>query len=661
MRSPSPAARAGGRRLAAPRPSCRQALSCAPALLLINVLFADGCATSQNQVKTSGASPQPVQPQVENTAVAPTVEEARVFLEEVDDGLRKRLAELEHASWVKNTYITYDTELLEAKAQSRFIAYLTDRINAAARFNDLNLPEDLRRQLTLLRFYAELPAPQDEGLRDEFAGLISQLDGLYGKGRYCSDKLRGHALPPHIKNRKDDDGCRSLNELSDILAESQDYDLLLEAWQGWRTVSRPMRPLYERFVALGNQGARELGFADMGEIWKGHYDMTGEAFVGEMDRLQAQLQPLYEQLHCYVRRKLGERYGVARVPETGPIPAHLLGNMWAQEWTHLYKLVEPYPKHGQPDVTHNLQSRKYDPLKLVRLAEGFFTSLGMKPLPQTFWERSLFVKPSDRDVICHASAWDVGMTGDLRIKMCIDIDYENLVTIHHELGHDYYFMYYGHLPVLFQQGANDGFHEGIGDTLALAVTPGYLHQVGLADAIKEDEQADLNLLMLRALEGVAFLPFGKMIDQWRWDVFSGRVAPSEYNSHWWKLREAYQGVSAPVARTEADFDPGAKYHIPGNTPYIRYYIARVLQYQFFRSLCRAAGHQGPLHRCSFFGSEAAGKKMMTMLALGASRPWPDALEAITGERTMDASAMLEYYAPLLAFLQEKNAGHQCGW
>ena len=629
-------------------------------LVLSTITAATSCAGTQPPGTPTVTQAQ--QPTPADAPPAPTVteEDARQFLDDVDRGLREHMSELEHAAWVKSTYITEDTELLETKAQARFMEYLTDRIRASARFDSLDLPTDLRRKLHLLRFYSDLPAPSDPALREEFAGIISQLDSMYGKGRYCSAKLRGHALPKGMSAKKDD-GCRSLNELSDILAESKDYDILLEAWQGWRTISRPMRPLYQRFVELGNQGARELGFENMAAIWQGHYDMPAADFIAEMNRLETQLKPLYEQLHCYVRRKLGERYGTERVPQDGPIPAHLLGNMWAQEWTHLYKLVEPYPGHGQPDVTRSLLNKKYDHLKMVRLAEGFFTSLGLNPLPETFWQRSMFVKPEDRDVICHASAWDVGMRGDLRIKMCIDIDYENLVTIHHELGHDYYFMYYGDLPVLYQQGANDGFHEGIGDTLALAVTPSYLKQVGLADKIKEDEQADINLLMQRALEGVAFLPFGRMIDQWRWDIFNGKVPASDYNAHWWKLRQTYQGIAAPIARDAEAFDPGAKYHIPGNTPYIRYYLARVLQYQFLRALCREAGHEGPLHRCSFYGSQAAGDKLKAMLKLGASRPWPDALQALSGERSMDASAMVDYYAPLMTWLQEKNAGQTCGW
>ncbi len=596
---------------------------------------------------------------IEDTGGA-TLEEARAFFKTVDGELRELIGETERVMWVKNTYITHDTEILEARANEQVMEYSARRIKEARRFEGLALPEDLARQLYLLRYSAGLPAPDDAEKRSELASLASKMDGLYGKGSYCSPKLKGHALPAG-KTKANDDGCRSLMELSKIIAESRDYELLKEAWEGWHSIAQPMRPMYQRFVELANEGSRELGFEDLGQIWKGRYDLPSEEFVAEMDRLFVQVKPLYEQLHCYMRSRLSARYGADKVPATGPMPAHVLGNMWAQEWTNLYNEVEPFPGKGQPDLTKQMVKKGYDHTKMVKLAEGFFTSLGMKPLPQTFWERSLFLKPADRDVVCHASAWDVGMSGDLRIKMCIKVDYEDLVTIHHELGHNYYFMYYHDQPTLFQQGANDGFHEGIGDTLALSVTPAYLKEVGLIDALQTSPEADMNLLMSRALEGIAFLPFGKMIDQWRWDVFSGKVPKEKYNEHWWKLRREFQGLVPPSPRSEAEFDPGAKYHIPGNVPYIRYYIARILQYQFLRALCRTAGHQGPLHQCSIYGNKAAGEKMMAMLKLGASKPWPEALAAISGETKMDATAIIDYYAPLMTWLKEKNQGQQCGW
>ncbi|HMY19988.1 MAG TPA: M2 family metallopeptidase, partial [Polyangium sp.] len=407
--------------------------------------------------------------------------------------------------------------------------------------------------------------------------------------------------------------------------------------------------------------AKEMGFSDMGALWRAGYDMTPEEFEAEVERLWTQVKPLYDELHCYVRAKLRKEYGKDKIGDKAPIPAHLLGNMWAQDWVNLYDMAAPYPKESKLDVTKALVDKKVEPKEMVKMAEKFFTSLGLDELPKTFWERSLFTRPKDREVVCHASAWDLTYGGDIRIKMCIAPKEDDFITIHHELGHDYYYQYYYKLPILFQAGANDGFHEGIGDTIALSVTPGYLKTIGLLADAPQNEKADLNFLMKTALSKVAFLPFGKLIDQWRWDVFSGKTPPGKYNEAWWALRTKYQGISAPVERSEKDFDAGAKYHVPGNTPYMRYFLMDIYQFQFHRALCKTAGHTGPLHSCSIFGSKAAGDKLKAMLALGASVPWPKALEALSGETKADATAILDYFAPLRKFIQEENKAETCGW
>jgi peptidyl-dipeptidase A len=359
------------------------------------------------------------------------------------------------------------------------------------------------------------------------------------------------------------------------------------------------------------------------------------------------------------------RYGKGRVPDHAPIPAELLGNMWAQEWNNVYDLVAPYPDEPSLDVTQALEREHWDAQKMVRQAEHFFTGLGFSPLPETFWNRSLFVRPRDREVVCHASAWDVTWSGDLRVKMCIEPTEEAFVTVHHELGHDFYFQRYDGLPILFQQGSNDGFHEAIGDTMALSVTPGYLVSLGFSAgrprASEPTERARINTQLKMALDKVAFLPFGWLIDKWRWDVFAGKIGPDAYNAAWWTLKTTVQGVTAPVPRTVQDFDPGAKFHVASSTPYIRYFLARIYQFQFHRALCRAAGYSGPVDQCSIHDNKAAGEKLMNMLSLGASRPWPDAMEAVGAGRRADAGAMIEYFAPLERWLEEQNKGQSCGW
>jgi peptidyl-dipeptidase A len=444
------------------------------------------------------------------------------------------------------------------------------------------------------------------------------------------------------------------------MGSSHDPNELKDLWVGWNQVGRPMRDRYVRFVQLSNQGAREIGFRDTGAMWRSGYDMTPDEFSAEIERLWQQVRPLYLSLHTFVRARLSQHYGPGVVPPDGPIPAHLLGNPWAQEWGNIYPLLGLPEKSSGYDLTELLKAKPVDARGMVKYAENFFVSMGFPPLPQTFWERSLFTKPADRDVVCHASAWDIDNQDDLRIKVCLQVRDVDFVTVHHELGHNMYQRAYQKQPFLFENGANDGFHEAIGDSIALAITPEYLHQVGLLDQVPSSD-ADIPQLLKQALERVAFLPFGFTIDQWRWKVFSGEIQPADYNRTWWDLRLKYQGIAPPVARSAQDFDPGAKYHIAGNVPYVRYFLAFILEFQFYRALCHEAGYTGPLHRCTFFGSQQAGAKFQKMLALGQSKPWPDALEVLTGQRQMDAGAILQYFAPLEKWLDQQNQGQKVGW
>lgn len=575
------------------------------------------------------------------------LEEARKFMAGAERKLLELWIKSERASWVKSNFITEDTEAIEAEADRELISATVDFALAARRFEKRKLPPDLARKFHLLRTSLPLVAPRNPAKQKELSEIASWMEGVYGKGRYC----------PPGKSGAD---CLDINRISRILAQSRDPKELLEVWTGWHRISPPMRPKFERFVRLANEGARELGFRDLGALWRSTYDMPPQAFPAELDRLWGEVKPLYNSLHCYVRAKLSEKYGKDLVPDGKPIPGHLLGNLWAQEWSNIYDLVKPAKGDPGYDLTKLLQKKKTDALGMVRYGEAFFTSLGFDPLPRTFWERSLFVQPRDRDVVCHASATDIDYKNDLRIKMCIQVTDEDFRTIHHELGHNFYQRAVNRLPPLFADGANDGFHEGIGDAIALSVTPEYLKKIGLLGKVPSEE-GDLGLLLRMALDKVAFLPFGLVIDNWRWKVFSGEIPSADYNKGWWKLRLKYQGVAPPIDRSEADFDPGAKYHIPANVPYMRYFLGHILQFQFHQALCKEAGWKGPLHRCSIYGNKEAGRKLALMLEMGRSRPWPEALEALTGEKRMDATAILDYFEPLRVWLEEQNRGQTCGW
>jgi peptidyl-dipeptidase A len=572
----------------------------------------------------------------------------KAFIGKVNDDLKRLTVRSATAEWIKNTYITDDTERMAASINEELLGYLSGAVKQAARFASVKTDIDTERQLKLLRVSSSLAAPSDPKLRLELTTLAAKMEGHYGKAKSCG--AEGNSP-----------NCLDIEALNVLFQKSRKEPELRDAWLGWHRTARDSRPSYNRFVELANMGAREIGFSDMGQMWRSGYDMSPQDFEKETLRLWTQVKPLYEQLHCYVRGALAKTYGKDKVPAAGPLPAHLLGNMWAQEWANIYPLVEPYKGKSDLDVTAAITRQKWDAIKMVKTGEAFFTSLGLDPLPKTFWQRSMFTKPRDREVVCHASAWDVEMNDDLRIKMCIKPTEEDLITIHHELGHNYYYHAYYKLTALYQNGANDGFHEAIGDALTLSITPQYLKQLGLLRAVPKDDKGVINVQMKDALEKVAFLPFGLLIDKWRWDVFAAKTAPADYNKTWWKLRREYQGIAPPGDRGETEFDAGAKYHIPANVPYTRYFLARLLQFQFHRAMCRAAGQTGPLHQCSVYGSKEAGAKLGAMLALGASKPWPEALFAMTGERTIDGSALLEYFAPLATWLKEKNAGQTCGW
>ena len=561
----------------------------------------------------------------------------------------KRLADLSEEAariqWTRATNITHDTMWLESRINAEFTELQVELANGAARFNDVEVPADVRRKLDLLRLGIVLPAPNRPGAAAELAEITTRLDSTYATGKF---EFKGRQI--------------TLDEASILMAESRDPAELKALYEGWRTVSPQMAADYARMVEIANEGSRELGFADTGAMWRAGYDMAPDAFAAETDRLWDQVKPFYENLHCYVRSRLNEKYGDAVQPDTGPIRADLLGNMWSQQWGNIYDVVAPPSAGGSGyDLTELLRQQNYDATRMVKTGENFYTSMGLAPLPDTFWERSMITRPRDREVVCHASAWNLDNLEDVRIKMCTQINADDFYTVHHELGHNFYQRAYKDQPFLFRNGANDGFHEAIGDFVGLsATTPTYLQQIGLLDTVPGDEE-DIPFLLKMALDKIAFLPFGLMVDRWRWDVFSGETTPAGYNDAWTADMLKYQGLTPPGPRPENAFDPGAKYHIPGNTPYTRYFLAHIYQFQFHQAACEQAGWTGPLHRCSIYGNKEVGERFNAMMEMGQSRPWPEAMQAFTGQRENDASAIAAYFAPLNDWLTEQNRGKNCGW
>jgi peptidyl-dipeptidase A len=614
--------------------------------------------------------------QTDTGADAPK-ESADEFIARVNKTAKEVTPEITSAAWLGATYINADSQRVEAAANERYLALNNAFIEQAKTYPAEGLNADTARALHLLKTGASLPAPRDPTKLKELTEITSRLGATYGAGKWCVDGQ----------------DCKDIGQVSEILAdtEGKTYDEMKAAWEGWHTISVPMRQDYQRFVELTNEGAKEMGFANTGEVWRAGYDMPAADFQAEADRLWGQVQPLYEQLQCYTREKLVEKYGDQGSVD-GMIPAHLTGNLWQQDWGNLWPLLQPYDNVGSLDVTGALKKQREAILaelvskaggmgkltaseqveierqadaematRMTKLAESFYTGLGMPALPESFYTDSMLVQPRDRDVVCHASAWPMNTEGEVRMKMCIKPNEEELTTIYHELGHIYYYLAYKQHPPMFQNGAHDGFHEAIGDTIVLSMTPEYLASIGLVDKPAVSEEAVINSQMRMALAKVSFLPFGLMIDRWRWGVFDGSIAPDKYNQAWWDLKAKYQGVAPVSPRGEEFFDAGAKYHVPGNTPYTRYFLSHILQFQFYKSLCDAAGHDGPLYTCNFANNPEAGKRYWAMMERGASQPWQQTLKELTGGEQMDGSAVLEYFAPLQAWLVEQNKGKTCGW
>ena len=607
----------------------------------MTLLFMAGCTGETTEPETDTT--------VEETSEtdAPTVEDAQAFLDRANSEMAALSKEISPVFWEQATNITDETNAAAAEAGAKATKMAVSLANETKRFVDLDLPADMRRQMQRLQSGVTIPAPSTEGAAEELSKITTSLDATYGTGTF---NYKGEDL--------------NLDQLSTIIETSRDPEELKAVWEGWRTVSVPMKDEYARMVEIANEGANELGYDSLDQMWLSNYDMPADEMSAEVERLWGQVEPLYDELHCYVRAELNEEYGDEVQPAEGPIRADLLGNMWAQQWSSIYPIVAPADLAGPSyDLTDRLVEEGYDPIRMVETGEAFFTSLGFEPLPETFWERSMIVRPpAPREVVCHASAWDLDDEDDVRIKMCTEVNAEDFYTVHHELGHNFYQRAYKDQDYIYKSGANDGFHEAIGDFVGLSITPVYLQQIGL---ITEDQipgpDADTALLLNTALDKIAFLPFALTVDSWRWDVLSGETTPDEYNDHWWELRTKYQGITPPGERPADAFDPGAKYHIPGNTPYLRYFLSYILQFQFHKAACEQAGWEGPLHRCSIYGNKDVGEKFNAMLEMGASEPWPDVLETFTGTREMDGSAIVEYFDPLITWLEDENQGRACGW
>ncbi|KAG8179605.1 hypothetical protein JTE90_025770 [Oedothorax gibbosus] len=582
------------------------------------------------------------------------VEEALQFLQNHDGFALEMANKFALANWNYQSNLTEenkDAMLLSMQELAKFnkAGWKNATSFAWKKFQDTN--STVYRWFKKLSILGSAALPEEK--LNELNEIVADMQDVYGKAKVCSQ-----TTPPLTP-------CNlSIEpELTEIFATSKNYDELKHLWSEWRDqTGKQLKDKYLRYIQLSNEAACLNGFADAGELWREGYE--SETFENEVDELLRTLFPFYQQLLAYVRGKLIETYPLSGIKPDGPIPAHLLGNMWGEQWNNIFDIIKPFPDKESPDATPAMQKKKMTPLEIFKLSEDFFTSLGLIEMTQEFWNRSIIEKPTDRDMVCHASAWDFGDGKDFRIKQCTKIDMEDLITVHHEMGHIEYFLQYANLPLVFRDGANEGFHEAVGDTIALSVaTPEHLKKVNLLDEVEEDEESEINTLMRTALEKIAFLPFGYLIDAWRWKVFDGTYKKEELNTKWWELRLKYQGVCPPVRRTNEDLDAASKYHVVADITYMRYFVSFIVQFQFHKALCDEAGYKGPLHKCDIYQNRDAGKLLSDMLSLGSSKPWKEAMLIVTKGKTekMDAQPIIDYFEPLLKWLKDKNKNTFIGW
>lgn len=583
---------------------------------------------------------------------------ASEFLEQLnkESGIKANIAA--NAAWDYETNITPENLENKLKISAEIAKWKKAKWEETIKYPWKTYTDDnIKRQFKAATILGMAALPEEKFTKLE--KITSEMESIYSTAKICdyNDKTKcSLSLEP---------------EITEILRNSRDPEELKHVWLEWRNASgKKCRKLFEEYVQLSNEAAKLNNMTDLAELW--NFDFESDNFENEILELWSQVEPLYLQLHAYVRRKLNEKYGDKIVSKTGPIPAHLLGNMWAQSWSNVFDFTAPHLNKESLDVTNEMIKQNYTADKMFRVSEDFFTSLNLSAMPPQFWEKSLIEKPEGRELVCHASAWDFYNGEDFRIKMCTQIEMEDLLTVHHEMGHIQYYIQYKDQPHLYKEGANSGFHEAVGDVIFLsASTRKHLQRLGLLDANNfNDKEQELNSLYQRALDKVAFLPFGLLVDLYRWKVFKGQTTPENYTRDWWNLREKYQGVEPPVDRSEEDFDPAAKYHVVGSVPYIRYFVSFIIQFQFHQALCIKAGEfdpnnpsENPLHECSIYNRTEAGELLGKMLKMGSSRPWPDAMEVLTGQRKMDGSALIQFFQPLYDWLKEQNTktGEKIGW
>ncbi|NXG01256.1 ACE2 enzyme, partial [Sakesphorus luctuosus] len=585
-------------------------------------------------------------------------QQAQKFLEEFNRMAEDISHESSIASWHYNTNITEENAKKMNEASAKWSTFYDEASKNASSFSVGSIEDNLiKLQIQTLQDRGSSVLSSEKYNR--LGTVLSTMSTIYSTGTVCkiNDPSECLVLEPG---------------LDAIMADSTDYNERLWAWEGWRAdVGRMMRPLYEEYVELENEVAKLNNYSDYGDYWRANYEAkfpkdyeySRDQLIEDVEKTFEQIKPLYQQLHAYVRHHLERVYGPKLISSTGCLPAHLLGDMWGRFWTNLYALTVPYPAKPNIDVTSAMVQKGWNAIKIFEAAEAFFTSIGLYNMTDGFWRNSMLTEPTDgRKVVCHPTAWDLGKN-DYRIKMCTKVTMDDFLTAHHEMGHIEYDMAYSAQPYLLRSGANEGFHEAVGEIMSLsAATPEHLKSLGLLEpTFQEDEETEINFLLKQALTIVGTMPFTYMLEKWRWMVFRGEITKQEWTKRWWEMKREIVGVVEPVPHDETYCDPAALFHVANDYSFIRYYTRTIYQFQFQEALCKAANHTGPLHKCDITNSTAAGERLRQLLALGRSKPWTEALQNVTGEKYMNATPLLHYFEPLYEWLKKNNSGRFIGW
>jgi len=569
------------------------------------------------------------------------VAEAQAFIEEYTAEWLKLYKAEGEAQWAANTRIVEGDDTIEEEANraSEAMAAFSgsvetiEKTRAFLERKDRLDPLQVKQLEAILYQAANSPQTAPDLVKRRIAAETEQNSKLFG----FDFTIDGKSV--------------STNEIDDLLEDSNDLDARLNAWRASKEVGKVLKGGLAELVSLRNQTVQALGYDNYFHYQVSDYGMTVDEMMALNRQLVEDLRPLYRELHTWARYEFAKRYGVDEVPDL--LPAHWLPNRWAQDWSSMVT-VEGL------DIDGALADK--EPEWLVKQAERFYRSLGFGELPASFWEKSsLYPLPPDANYKknTHASAWHIDLQDDVRCLMSVVPSARWYETTHHELGHIYYYISYTNpdVPPLLREGANRAFHEGVGSLLGMAsMQKPFMAGLGLVDPDAETDQ--IKALLKEALNTVVFIPFSAgTMTHFERDLYAGGLTKDEFNKRWWAHVRSFQGVAPPQPRGEDYCDAATKTHIINDAAqYYDYALSYVILHQLHDHIAKNILDQDP-RQTNYYGSKDVGKFLYDILKLGGSEDWRKVMRDRLGQE-LSAKPMLDYFEPLLAWLQERNQGRE---